>query len=143
MGSKNAFHKEGRSSEEAEASIAKFCGIDSGQLPTTRTIDDVLKKLDHEELNEVQMRVFEVLRKDKFFSTIRCSFQETDITLLSMQKQRISIPSAHECENCPFCLKRERGEEIWYLHMHAVSKTKVLCFARFSLCKWSCYQAFK
>ena len=72
LGSKNAFHQESKTSEETEAAVARFAGIDSGNLPATRTIDDVLKKLDHEELNEVLMSVFEVLRKDKFFLIIRC-----------------------------------------------------------------------
>ena len=57
MGSKNAFHQEGRSSEDAEAVIAKFAGIDSGELPATRTIDDVLSRLDHEEMNDILMSV--------------------------------------------------------------------------------------
>lgn len=34
----------------------------------TKTIDDVLGKLNPEELNAVLMNVFEVLRKDKFFA---------------------------------------------------------------------------
>jgi len=120
MGSKNAFHQEGRTSQEAEASIAKFVGIDSGELPATRTIDDVLKRLDHEEVNEVLMSVFEVLRKDKLFA------DHPELTPggkyhLAIDAETIhkyTPESDHDCTNCPFCLKRQRGEEIWYLHMH-------------------------
>ena len=122
MGSKNAFHREGRSSKEAEAAIAQFSGIDVGKLPSTRTIDDVLKRLDHEELNDVLMNVFEVLRLDKLFA---------DHPLLTPQGMyhlaidaetihKYTPGSAHDCAQCPFCLKRQRGEEIWYLHMHVV-----------------------
>jgi hypothetical protein len=123
MGSKNAFHKEGRSSKEAKASIAKFCGIDSGQLPTTRTIDDVLKKLNHAELNEVQMSVFEVLRKDKLFSdhSMLLPGNRYHLAIDAETTHKYTPGSAHDCKNCPFCLKRERGEEIWYLHMHVVA----------------------
>jgi len=120
MGSKNAFHKEGRTSEAAEASIAKFCGIDSGKLPVTKTIDDVLKNLDHEEMNEVLMRVFEILRKDKFFSDHSALIpgNKYHLAIDAESTHKYTLDSDHDCVTCPFCLKRQRGEEIWYLHMH-------------------------
>lgn len=120
MGSKNAFHREGRSSEAAEASIAKFAEIDSDELPATRTIDDVLKRLDHEELNEVLMSVFEVFRKDKFFSDhpILTPGGMYHLAIDAETIHKYTPDSAHNCVKCPFCLKRQRGEEIWYLHMH-------------------------
>jgi hypothetical protein len=123
MGSKNAFHKESRSSEEAEASIAKFCGIDSGELPTTRAIDDILKRLDHEELNEVLMSIFEVLRKDKLFSdhSMLIPGDRYHLAIDAETTHKYTPNSAHDCANCPFCLKRQRGEEVWYLHMHVVA----------------------
>lgn len=133
MGSKNAFHKEGRSSEEAEASIAKFCGIESGLLPTTRAIDDVLKRLNYEEINEVQMSLFDGLRKDKLFSnhSMLTPGGEYHIAIDAETIHKYTEDSAHDCKNCPFCLKRERGEEVWYLHTHLV--ISFVCPGRFKL----------
>lgn len=120
LGSKNAFHQESKNSEETETAIARFAGIDSGNLPATRTIDDVLKKLDHEELNEVLMSVFEVLRKDKFFSDhpLLTPGGMYHLAIDAETVHKYTPNSAHDCAKCPFCLKRQRGEEIWYLHMH-------------------------
>ena len=132
MGSKNAFHQESRISKEAEAPIAQFAGIDSRDLPVTRTIDDVLKNLDHEEMNEVLMRVFEVLKKDKLFADhpelIPRGMYHLAIDAETIHKY--TPESAHDCKNCPFCLKRQRSEEIWYLHMHVVVSIVCPCGIR-------------
>ena len=122
MTSKHAFHQESRTSAEAEACIAKFVGIESGNLPATRTIDDVFNKLNHEDLNEVLMSTFETMRKDKFFAdhselTPQGAYH---LALDAEVVHKYTPESAHDCEQCPFCLKRQRGEKIWYVHMHVI-----------------------
>src|SRR6202034_932652 len=87
---------------------------------TTKTVDDLLAKLDHEEMNEVLMSIFEVLRKDKLFAD-HPELTPGGMYHLAIDAETIhkyTPDSAHDCANCPFCLKRQRGEEIWYLHMH-------------------------
>jgi len=123
MGSKHAFHREGRETENSEAAIAKFAGIESGLLPDSKTIDDVLNRLDYEEINEVLMGVFEVLRKNKFFVS-HPELTPNGIFHLAVDAETIhkyTPESAHDCEQCPYCLKRERGETQWYVHMQVVA----------------------
>jgi hypothetical protein len=122
MGSKRAFHQEGRESKKSEAALAKFAGIEKS-LPNSKTIDDVLNRLDHEEMNEVLMSIFEVLRKSKFFSNHR-QLIPNGFFHLAIDAETIHkyVPeSAHRCEQCPYCLKRERGSTIWYLHVQVVA----------------------
>jgi hypothetical protein len=124
MGSKHAFHQESRRTDQTEAAIAKFVSIHTGgDLPTTRTVDDVLKRLDYEELNEVLACIFETLRKSKFFSRyprlIPAGLYHLAIDAVVTHKY--TPDSAHDCANCPFCLKRQRGEETWYLHIYSVA----------------------
>lgn len=123
MGSKHAFHQEGRESKNSEVALAKFAGIETGSLPDSRTIDDVLNRLNHEEMNEVLMSIVEVLRKKKFFTNHR-ALMPNGFFHLAIDAETIhkyTPESAHDCEECPYCLKRERGETKWYLHMQVVA----------------------
>lgn len=123
MGSKNAFHQEGRETKGSESAIAKFVGIEEESLPNSKTIDDVLNRLDHEGMNEVLMGVFEVLRKDKFFAR-HPELTPNGIFHLAIDAETIhkyTSDSAHDCEQCPYCLKRERGETRWYLHVQVTA----------------------
>ncbi len=123
MGSKHAFHQEGRESKNSEAALAKFAGIETGSLPDSKTIDDVLNKLDHEEMNEVLMGLMEVLRKNKFFTSHK-ELMPNGFFHLAIDAETIhkyTPESAHDCEKCPYCLKRERGATTWYVHMQVVA----------------------
>jgi hypothetical protein len=122
MGSKRAFHQEGRESKKSEAALAKFAGIEK-TLPNSKTIDDVLNRLDHEEMNEVLMSIFETLRKSKFFSNHR-QLTPNGFFHLAIDAETIHkyVPeSSHNCEQCPYCLRRERAGTIWYLHVQVVA----------------------
>jgi hypothetical protein len=106
MGSKYAFHQEGRETKSSESAIAKFVGIEEGKLPDSKTIDDVLNRLDHEEMNEILMGVFEVLRKDKFF-TRHPGLTPNGTFHLAVDGETIhkyTPESDHDCEQCPYCL---------------------------------------
>ncbi len=123
MGSKYAFHQEGRETQASEAAIAKFVGIDSEQLPDSKTVDDVLNRLEHEEMNEVLMGMFEVLRKDKFFVS-HPQLTPSGAFHLAIDAETIhkyTPKSDHDCNACPHCLKRERGETKWYVHMQVTA----------------------
>ncbi len=126
-GSKHAFHQEGKQTQESAAAIAKFAGIESDKLPSTRTIDDMLNRLDHEEMNEALMSIFEVLRKDKFFAS-HPELTPKGAYHLAIDAETIhkyTSDSAHAYEKCPYCLKRERGDTSWYVHMQVVAS--VVC----------------
>jgi hypothetical protein len=121
-GSKNAFHQEGTSTHQAESSTAYFIGSDKEKIPSIKTVDDVLANLKPTELNEVLMSVFEIVRKNKFFRNYS--------HLLPGKRYHLAIDaevvhfytpdSAHDCEHCPYCLKRTRREITWFVHMHVV-----------------------
>jgi hypothetical protein len=110
MESKHAFHQEGRQTSKSEAAIAKFTGIESGRLPSSRTIDDVLNRLNPEEMNEVLMSLFEVLRKDKLFASHR-ELTPQGAYHLAIDAETIhkyTPESAHDSGQCPHCLKRQK-----------------------------------
>lgn len=123
MESKRAFHQEGRETTKSETALAKFAGIHTGVLPNSKTIDDVLNRLKPDEMNEVLMSLFEALRKNKFFSS-RPWLIPNGLFHLAIDAETIhkyTPESAHDCENCPYCLKRERGGTVWYAHIQVVA----------------------
>lgn len=123
MGSKHAFQQEARATKNTEAAVAKFAGIETGELPVSRTIDDVLKRLNHEELNDVLVAMLKELRKNKFFARYRklTPAGGYHIAIDAVHSHTYQVDSAHDCENCPFCLKRQRGNAIWYIHYYSVA----------------------
>jgi len=121
--SKHAFHQESRSSEIAEAAIAKFVGINDCELPSTKTVDDVLCRLDYQEVNDVLMNLFDNLRKSKLF-TSHPGLIPRGMYHLALDAETVhkyTNDSDHNCAQCPHCLKRQRGDDIWYLHMHVTA----------------------
>lgn len=118
--SKHAFHQESRSSKTTEDAIAKFVGIDDCKLPNTKTIDDVLCRLDYQEMNHILMGLFDNLRKSKLF-TDHPKLIPRGMYHLAVDAETVhkyTNDSDHNCAQCPYCLKRQRGDEVWYVHMH-------------------------
>lgn len=121
--SKHAFHQESRSSETTEAGIAKFVGIDNCKLPNTKTVDDVLCRLDYQEMNRVLMDLFDNLRKSKLFIS-HPKLLPRGMYHLAIDAETVhkyTNDSDHNCTQCPHCLKRQRGDDIWYVHMHVTA----------------------
>jgi len=122
MGSKRTFHQEGRETTKSETALAKFAGIHTGVLPNSKTIDDLLNRLNSDEMNEVLMSLFETLRKSKFFSS-RPWLIPNGLFHVAIDAETIhkyTLESAHNCKQCPYCLKRERGGTVWYSHIQVV-----------------------
>ena len=121
--SKHAFHQESRSSEATESAIAKFVGIGDCKLPNTKTIDDVLCRIDYQEMNHVLMNLFDNLRKSKLF-TSHPGLTPRGMYHLAIDAETVhkyTNGSDHNCAQCPHCLKRQRGDDIWYVHMHVTA----------------------
>ncbi len=123
-GSKHAFHTEANSDEETREKIAKFCGCSNERLPTIKTVDDALNNLSIEEMNGVLMDLFEQIRLSKLFSQYRDQLLPKGMFPIAIDGETIhkyEAGCAHDCEKCPYCLKRQRGDTIWYHHIIVVA----------------------
>jgi hypothetical protein len=69
------------------------------------------------------MSIFETLRKNKFFSSHSWLIPK-GLFHLAIDAETIhkyTPESAHHCEQCPYCLKREREGTVWYAHIQVVA----------------------
>jgi hypothetical protein len=122
--SKNAFYSEVKKVKQSEVKFADFCGCENERIPAPKTVDDVLKKLEVDEANEILMAVFEKIRLSKLFSKNKKAFLPNNMYCVAIDGEvihRYNDGCDHDCENCPYCLKRQRGETIWYHHIIAVA----------------------
>jgi hypothetical protein len=89
----------------------------------TKTIDSVLENIDYKEFNNVLLKLFENLRVGKFFfeHSELVPNQEYHIAIDGEKIHTYSPDNDHKCESCPYCLKRQRGEAVWYCHMIVVA----------------------
>lgn len=132
-GSKNSFHTQAHQTPEIKERVSMFIGRGDGTLPVTKTIDDVLEKLDFEEFNNVLMQLFDNFRLSKIF------FEHNELIPggeyhIAFDGEKIhtySPDSDHDCESCPYCLKRTRGDSTWYCHMNVVAS--LVCPGGFKL----------
>ncbi|MGA8163751.1 MAG: hypothetical protein WB791_01855 [Waddliaceae bacterium] len=132
-GSKNSFHTQAHEAPKIKERISMFIGRGDGALPVAKTIDDVLEKLDFEEFNNVLMQLFENFRLSKTFfeHDELIPGGEYHIALDGEKIHTYSPDSGHDCESCPYCLKRTRGDTTWYCHMIVVAS--LVCPGGFKL----------
>jgi hypothetical protein len=107
--------------ETGAAAVAKFCDLPS--CPAVRTLDDLLLNLSEEELALLLPDIFQKLCRNKVF--------QLHPELIPNGEYAIAIDAEvshvyhehnqHPCAKCPYCLKRERGEKVWYEHMEVVA----------------------
>lgn len=117
-GSQNAFHTTARKTEEQEENVAHFVESETGKLPDEKTIDSVMKEIDYDDCNKILMDLFEKVRESKLFFN-HPELIPDDEYHFAFDAETIHTykPGCdHDCENCPFCLKRTRDKSIWYLH---------------------------
>ena len=131
--SKNSFQTQAHQTPEIKEKISRFIGRGDGAFPITKTVDDVLEKLDFDELNNILMQLFENVRLSKLF------FEHDELTPggeyhIAFDGEKIhtySPDSDHDCKSCPYCLKRKRGDTTWYCHMIIVAS--LVCPGGFKL----------
>ena len=131
--SKNSFQTQAHETPKIKEKISRFIGRSDGTLPVTKTVDDVLEELDFEEFNNVLMQLFEGIRLSKLF------FEHDELIPggeyhVAFDGEKIhtySPDSDHDCEFCPYCLKRKRGDTAWYCHMIIVAS--IVCPGGFKL----------
>jgi hypothetical protein len=90
-------------------------------FPNVKTIDDFLMMLNPSRLEPILFEIFKKLQKIKLF-THHPSLKLGKEFLLAIDAfchHSYKIGSQHK--KCPFCLKRQRGDKIWYLHMNVVA----------------------
>ena len=127
--SKNRFYQKkklGRA--DAYRQLSFLAGIEQGQFPCSKTIDDAFLLLDPKDLEPIPFEIFKKLRSSKLFTNHPSLKKNRSYSLLidAFTSHTYYPSSQHPCENCPYCLKRERltkeGEvKTWYVHMQVVA----------------------
>jgi hypothetical protein len=120
--SKNKFHLNFKRLEASKA-IAKFAGIQKELCPSTRAVDDVLLRLDSTNFLPVLPTIFRNLCRQKIFQ-LHPEFipgGEYAIAIDAQVTHTYHEHNQHPCSLCPFCLKRTRGDKVWYLHFDLVA----------------------
>lgn len=120
--SKNKFHQHLKRTFSAKA-IAKFCGFGVERSPCPRTTDDLLLRLNSEDFLPILPEIFRGLCRHKVFQLHPefIPFKEFAITIDAQATHTYYNHSQHPCERCPYCLKRTRGDKVWYLHYDLVA----------------------
>lgn len=117
-GSQNSFQTTARKTEEQESNLAHFIGSENGKLPDPKTIDAIMKEIDHEGCNNILMDLFEKVRESKLFfnhpELIPDGYYHFAFDAETIHTYKLGCD--HDCENCPFCLKRTRDKAVWHHH---------------------------
>ena len=120
--SKNKFHLHLLRSNASRA-VARFNGIEKTNSPCTRTLDDVLIDLNPDDFHPILPSIFRFLCRQKVF-LLHPEFipqGEYGIAIDAQVTHTYYEHSQHPCKNCPYCLKRTRGDKVWYLHFDLVA----------------------
>ena len=102
--------------------VAKFNG-NKDRCPCTRTLDDVLVNLNPEDFQPILPAIFRSLCREKVFQ-LHPEFipqREYDIAIDAQVTHVYHEGSQHPCQGCPYCLKRTRGDKIWFVHSDLVA----------------------
>lgn len=120
--SKNEFHLHLKR-ERASRALAKFNGFEKDRCPCPRTIDDVIIDLNDKDFLPILPAIFKFLIRQKIFQLHPewTPNGEYAIAIDAQATHTYSDHSQHPCQSCPFCLRRQRGEKVWYLHLDLVA----------------------
>jgi hypothetical protein len=113
----------------ASNAVAKFNGIEKHHSPCVRTLDDVLLNLNPNDFMPILPSIFSSLCRQKVFQ-LHPEFipnGEYAITIDAHVTHTYHERSQHPCRNCPYCLKRTRGEKVWYVHLDLVASFVAPC----------------
>jgi hypothetical protein len=108
---------------EASRAVAKFTGIEADKSPCTRTLDDVLININPKDFESILPAIFKNLCRQKTFlhHPEFIPQGEYSITIDAQVTHVYYEHSQHPCCQCNYCLKRTRGERVWYLHYDLVA----------------------
>jgi hypothetical protein len=107
---------------EASAAVAKFNG-DHKHCPCTRTLDNVFNHLNPNDFLPILPAIFRSLCRGKVFQ-LHPEFipqNEYSVAIDAHVTHVYHDHSQHACQACPYCLKRTRGDKVWYLHFDLVA----------------------
>lgn len=107
---------------EASAAIAKFNGS-TNRCPCTRTLDDVLNNLNPHDFQPILPAIFRFLCRKKVFQ-LHPEFIPGGEYAVAIDAQVTHVyhnHSQHPCQSCAYCLKRTRGDKVWYIHLDLVA----------------------
>jgi hypothetical protein len=119
--SKNKFHLQ-LLRPEASHAVAKFNG-GQDHCPCTRTLDDLFVNLNPEDFQLILPAIFRRLCRDKLFQ-LHPEFIPLNEYAIAIDAQVTHVyhdDSQHPCQACPYCLKRTRGDKVWYVHFDLVA----------------------
>ena len=107
---------------EASAAVARFNGH-KDRCPCTRTLDDVLVNLNPEDFQPILPAIFRTLCRKKVFQLHSELIPQNEYAIaIDAQVTHVyNEHSQHPCQSCPYCLKRTRGDKIWYVHSDLVA----------------------
>jgi hypothetical protein len=120
--SKNNFHLNLRR-RDSVCSMAKFTGFLTDRCPAIRTIDNVLLELESQDFSPILPSIFRNLIRQRVFQ-LHPEFipqGEFDVAIDAEVSHTYHERSQHPCALCPYCLRRSRGDKVWYLHLDLVA----------------------
>jgi hypothetical protein len=120
--SRNALHDAEKLSPHLKQNIAKL--IHASSTPCPKTVEDVMLKIDADELEPILPLLFRSLLRGKFFN-LHSEFmpdRESDeppgfsIAVDAEISHVYHDSNQHPTNSCSYCLKRTRGDTRWYVH---------------------------
>ncbi len=120
--SKNKFHLNLKR-PSASKSVAKFTEMESNRSPCPRSIDDIFLELNADDFSNILPEIFRKLCRQKIFQLHPelVPNREFTIAIDAQATHTYHEKSQHPCQLCPYCLKRTRGDKIWYIHYDLVA----------------------
>lgn len=121
--SRNSMHQEPKLSPAFEENIAKLAGATS--MPCAKTIEDLFLELDAKQLEPILPAIFRWLIRSKVFKnhpefTGDASGTSFIFSIDAHHNHTYYPESQHPAEMCPYCLKRIKGDTVWYMHYDVV-----------------------
>jgi hypothetical protein len=96
-------------------SLSRLAEIDPDCFPVVKTIDDLFMMLNPKDLEPFLFHLFKDLCRKRVFHGTKGFFLAID-AYCGHCYQEISGHAP-----CPYCLKREREDNVWYLHVNVVA----------------------
>jgi hypothetical protein len=103
--------------------LSHLAGIEDNRFPSTRTLEDNYQLCNPEKMQSTLFSIFENLIKGKVFTNHPALLSDGRY-LLGIDAFCIHIYhdcNQHPCHFCPYCLRRERDDKVWYLHIIVVA----------------------
>jgi hypothetical protein len=116
-GSRNAFHNEKRASHIFTTNVAK--AIHAPTISSPKTIENLFLQLNPEDLTSILPTLFQQLIRSKFFQLHpECTSNGRFLVAIDAFTTHIyHSDSQHPTDSCPYCLKRQRGNSVWFCHL--------------------------